>query len=59
MDLFSIDVIVCISEYLGLDCKSFIDSLEISINLEYLYTKYSLYSQVEFRKVRYLKNVWN
>jgi hypothetical protein len=34
MDIFSIDIIVCISEYIGLECKSFIDFLELTINVK-------------------------
>jgi hypothetical protein len=58
IDIFSIEnIIVCISEYLGLDCILFINSLEISKDLQYLYSQYTLDSKVEFKKVHYLIDV--
>jgi hypothetical protein len=67
--LFSINaIIIIISEYISLKCKSFIDFLKISINLEHLYTYYEYVSIIEhfshavipfneYKKVRYLKHV--
>jgi hypothetical protein len=67
--LFDIEgIIICISEYIGRECKMFVTFLDKNNSLEYLYTYYE--SEIvqfvhpitlcnEYKKVRYLKNVTN